>query len=60
MSSAKIQNEIAACIAKFARMKIKDIVEETNYFSIIADEVTDRLNQQRNLVVVSKVFKHRS
>ena len=42
IGSAKIQNEIIACIAKFVRMKIKDIVEKTKYFSIIADEVTDK------------------
>ena len=42
MCSAKIQNEIIACIAKFVRMKIKDIAEKAKYFSIIADEVTDR------------------
>ena len=29
MCSAKIQNKIIVCIAKFVRMKIKDIVEET-------------------------------
>ena len=41
MFSEKIQNEIITRIAKFVRMKIKDIMEETKYFSIIADEVTD-------------------
>ena len=30
-----------ACIAKFERMKIKDFVEKTTYFSTIADEVTE-------------------
>ena len=39
MCSAKIQNEIIASIVKFVRMKIKDIVEKTKYFSIIADEI---------------------
>ena len=42
MCLAEIQNEIIARIAKFERMKIKDIVEKTTYFSIIADEMTDR------------------
>ena len=41
MFSAKIQNEIIAWIAKFVRMKIKDIMEETKYFSIITGEVND-------------------
>ena len=40
MFSEKIQNEIITRIAKFVRMKIKDM-EETKYFPIIADEVTD-------------------
>ena len=49
--SAKIQNEIIACIAKFVRMKIKDIVEKTKYFSIIADEVTDRYSNKQILLL---------
>ena len=49
--SAKIQNEITACIAKFVRMKIKDIVEEKKYFSIIADEVTDRYSNKKILLL---------
>ena len=32
MCSTNIQNEIIACIAKFIRMNIKDIVEKTKYF----------------------------
>ena len=51
MCSAKIQNEIIACIAKFVRMKIKDIVEKTKYFSIIADEVTDRYSNNEVLLL---------
>ena len=51
MCSAKIQNEIIACIAKFVRMKIKDIVEKTKYFSIIADEVTDRYSNKDILLL---------
>ena len=42
MCLREIQNEMIACIAEFERMKIKDIVEKTTYFSIIADEVIDR------------------
>ena len=50
--SAKIQNEIIACIAKFARMKnLFDIVEKTKYFSIIADEVTDRYSNKQILLL---------
>ena len=51
MSSAKIQNEIIACIAIFVRMKIKDIVEKMKYFSIIADEVTDRYSNKEILLL---------
>ena len=32
-------------------MKIKDIVEETKYFSIIADEVTDRYSNKKILLL---------
>ena len=49
MCSAKIQNEIIACIAKFVQMKIKDIVEEKKCFSIIADEVTERYSNKKIL-----------
>ena len=55
MCSAKIQNEIIACIAKFVRTKIKDMVEETKYFSIIADEVTDRYSNKEILLLVSGI-----
>ena len=51
MCSAKIQNEIIACIAKLVRMKIKDIVEKMKYFSIIADEVTDRYSNKEILLL---------
>ena len=46
MCSAKIQNKIIACIAKFVPMKIKDIAEKTKYLSIIADKVTDRYSNK--------------
>ena len=46
MCSVKIQNEITACIAKFIRMKIKDIVEKEKHFSIVADEVFDRYSNK--------------
>ena len=46
MCSVKIQNEIIACIAKFVRMKIKDIVEKKKHFSTIADEVFDRYSNK--------------
>ena len=32
-------------------MKIKDIAEETKYFSIIADKVTDRYSNKKNLLL---------
>ena len=49
--SAEIQNEIIACITKFTRMKIKDIVEKTKYFSIITDEVTERYSNKEILLL---------
>ena len=51
LCSAKIQNEIIACIAKFVRMKFKNIMEKTKYFSIIADEVTDRYSNNEVLLL---------
>ena len=51
LCSTKIQNEIIACITKLVRMKIKDIVEKTKYFSIIADEVTDRYSNKEILLL---------
>ena len=42
MCSTKIQNDIIACITKFVRMKIIDIVEEKKHFSVIAVEVIGR------------------
>ena len=54
MCSAKIQSEIIACIAKFVRMKIKDIVEKTKYFSLIADEVIDRYSNKEILLLCLK------
>ena len=51
MCSAKIQNEIIACITKFVQMKIKDIVEKMKYFSVIAGEVTDRYSNKEILLL---------
>ena len=51
MCSAKIQNEIIACITKFVQMKIKDIVEKMKYFSVIADELTDRYSNKEILLL---------
>ena len=39
------------CIAKFVRIKIKAIMEETKYFSMIADEVTDRYSNKEILLL---------
>ena len=36
---------------EFVRMKVKDIVEKTKYFSIIADELTDRYSNKENLLL---------
>ena len=51
MCSAKIQNDIIDCIAKFVRIKIKDLVEETKYFSIIVDEETDGYSKKEVLLL---------
>ena len=51
MYPAKIQNEIIACIVKFGRKKIKNIVEKTKYFSIIGDKVTDRYSSKEVLLL---------
>ena len=47
----KTQNGIIACIAKFVGMKSKDIVEEKNYFSVIADKMIDRYSNKEILLL---------
>ena len=42
MTAWKIQNEIISCIAESVRTEIRSILKERKYYSIIADEVTDR------------------
>ena len=51
MGSAKIQKEIIACISKFVQIRFKNIVEETKYFSIIADKLTDRYSNKEILLL---------
>ena len=43
-TSWKIQNDIIACLAEFIRKRIKDDISE--YYAIIADEVTDRFSNK--------------
>ena len=40
----KIQNDIIECLSKFVRLKIND--EIRGYYTIIADEVTDRFSNK--------------
>ena len=54
MGSAKIQREANACISKFVPIRFKNIVEETKYFSIIADKVTDRYSNKEILLLCIK------
>ena len=42
ITSWKIQNEIISCIAESVRTEIRNILKESKYYSVIADEVTDR------------------
>ena len=42
MTSCKIQNEIISCIAESVRPESRNILKECEYYSITADEVTDR------------------
>ena len=41
MTLWKIQNDIISCVAKSMRTKIRNILKECKYYSIIADEVTN-------------------
>ena len=47
----KFRMKSITCIANFVRMKIKDIVEKTKYFSIIADELTDSYSNKEILLL---------
>ena len=42
MNSWKIQNEVIACIAEVVRRHIRYVLDNSKFFSVIADEVTDR------------------
>ena len=48
-TSWKIQNDIIACLAEFIRKRIKDDISE--YYAIIADEVTDRFSNKETLLL---------
>ena len=41
-NSWKIQNEVIACIAEVVRKHIQYVLDNSKFFSVIADEVTDR------------------
>ena len=47
----KFRMKSLPALTKFTRMKIKDIVEKTKCFSIIADEVTERYSNKEILLL---------
>ena len=49
MTSWKIQNDIIACLVEFIRKKIKEDISE--YYAIIAEEVTDRFSNKEILLL---------
>ena len=49
MTSWKIQNDILACLAELIRKRIKEDISE--YYAIIADEVTDRFSNKEILLL---------
>ena len=51
MTSWKIQNEIISCIAESVRTEIRNILKECKYYSVIADEVTDRFANKEILLL---------
>ena len=51
MTLWKIQNEIISCIAESVKNEIRNIIKECKYYSIIADEVTDRLANKEILLL---------
>ena len=51
MKSWKIQNEIIACIAEVIRRHIRLTLNNTKYFCLIADEVTDSYANKEILLV---------
>ena len=49
MISWKFQNEVIKCLATFVRSNIK--AEMSDYFAVIADEVTDRFSNSEVLLL---------
>lgn len=51
MLSWKIQNDVTACVAKFVRERLRDLLTGAKYYAIIADEVTDRYANKEILLL---------
>ena len=51
ITSWKIQNEIISCTAESVRSEIRNILKECKYYSVIADEVTDRFANKEILIL---------
>ena len=51
MSSWKIQNEVIVSIAEVVRRHIRYVLENSKFFSVIADEVTDRYANKEILLL---------
>ena len=50
-NSWKIQNEVIACIAEVVRRHIRYVLDNSNFFSVIVDEVTDRYANKEVLLL---------
>ena len=47
----RYKNEIISCIAESVRTEVRSILKERKYYSIIADEVTDRFANKEILLL---------
>ena len=51
MVSFRIQNEVFACIAEVVRRLIRYVLDNSKFFSVIADEVTDHYTNKEILLL---------
>ena len=51
MNSRKIQNEVIACTEEIVRRQIRFVLDNSKFFSVIADEVTDHYANKKILLL---------
>ena len=59
MTSWKIQNQIISCLAESVRTEIRNILKECKFYSVIADEVTDRFANKEILLLCLRYLNTR-